>query len=179
MGNPFDPNDFVNNCAIPRLLFNLSGGSSGSDAPSRACLGSATGPGFGWQDMDVVKLGYQYRFGAYKFRLGYSWTEQPIPSNEILFNVLAPGVVEKHYTAGVAWQWTDNLAINTAFTYVPDRPVRGRNPLSNTDANPFTLGGSAVGAVDTSESFGHDPDDQEIVLNMKQFELSVGLSWRY
>ncbi len=179
VGNVFDSNDFVNNCALPRLFFNMTGGLQGSDAPSPSCLGAGTGPGFGWEDMGIYKLGYQYSFGGYQFRVGYSWTEQPIREDQILFNVLAPGVVEKHYTVGLGLRWSENFFIDTAFSFMAERPVRGKNPLSNTDADLLSLGGSGAGFVDTSDAFGIDDNDQDIELNMKQFELSVGFSWRY
>ncbi|MES0874711.1 OmpP1/FadL family transporter [Sinimarinibacterium thermocellulolyticum] len=97
VGNPFDPNDFVNQCARARLLAGL--GFGGSTDPSPSCLGSATGPGFGWQDVSVLKFGAQYRFAAFKFRLGYSKAEQPIPASEVLFNILAPAVPEEHFVS--------------------------------------------------------------------------------
>ncbi len=179
VGNPFDPNDFVNNCALPRLMFRLTGGLQGSDAPSAACLGAASGPGFGWQDMSVVKLGYQYSAERYQVRAGVSLTEQPVPGEAVLFNVLAPGVVEQHYTIGLSYRWSDNLSIDSAFMYAAERPVRGRNPLSNTEADLLALGAGGAGFADTSDSFGEDENDQVIELNMHQFELSLGLSWRF
>ncbi len=179
VGNPFDPNAFVNNCAIPRLF--------GSTEPSPDCLGSATGPGFGWRDMKVYKAGYQYTFGGYKFRLGYSRTDQPIPANAALFNVLAPGVVEQHFTAGMSLRWSENMYIETAFMYAPDRPVQGKNPLSNTDANLAGLAAEGVGlgdltailGEDSTSAFGEDENDQDLILNMKQFELTISVGWRY
>lgn len=179
VGNPFDSNAFVNQCAIPRLFYAMSGGQSGSSDPSPACLGAATGPGFGWRDMTVYKLGYQYQGQRSSWRVGYSWSKQPIPAQEILFNVLAPGVVEKHYTLGLGWRLNDQLRLDAALMHAPERPVQGRNPLSNTEADLLSLGGAGLGLVDTSQAFGEDDQDQSILLNMKQFELSVGLSWRY
>ncbi len=67
-------------------------------------LGSDNGPGFGWQDVDVFKLGLSYVVNnAITLRAGISDLEQPIPANETFFNILAPGVVEKHYTVGATF----------------------------------------------------------------------------
>lgn len=174
VGRPMGPDDFINNCARPRLLAAL--GFGGSTAPNPSCLGSASGPGFGWQDMDVYKLGVQYGVGAIKLRAGYSRNDQPIPPSEVLFNILAPGVVEEHYTLGLNWQLPGRWALDLAAMYAPDRPVRGRNPLSNTNATALDL---ITGAPSNAQAFGTDPDDQEITLDMHQYEITVGLSYRF
>lgn len=188
VGNPFDPNDFVNNCAIPRLFARL--GFGGSTEPSDSCLGATVGPGFGWQDMEVYKFGLQYTRGDHKFRVGYSQTDQPIPSTEILFNTLAPGVIEQHFTAGMSLRWRMNLFVELALMYAPLKQVTGKNPLSNTEANFGDLIGQAIpvpglGALlggsgtDLATAFGPDPDDQDIRIQMRQYELTVGLAWRF
>lgn len=170
VGNRLEPNDFVNNCAKPRLFAAL--GLGGSTDPSPACLGAETGPGFGWQDMTVYKAGVQYRFADFKFRLGYSQTDQPIPSSEVLFNVLAPGVMEKHYTAGVSYRFSQKLSFDFAGMYAPTKKVRGKNPLSNTDATTTDLIGLGQS---TANAFGPDANDQDITLDMRQWQFSVGV----
>lgn len=174
VGNTFDTNDFVNNCARPRLLAGL--GFGGSTDPSPSCLGSATGPGFGWQDVGVVKLGAQYRFAAFKFRAGYSRADQPIPDDEVLFNILAPAVQEEHFTAGVAYQYSHRLGIELAAMYAKANPVRGKNPLSNTDATALDL---VLDAPSNQTAFGIDENDQDIAIDMHQWEITVGLSYRF
>ena len=165
VGNPMDPNRFVNQCALPRLL--------GSTATSEACLGAATGPGFGWQDMTVRKFGYQYAAQRWKLRLGFSTARQPIPASEVLFNVLAPGVIEQHFTAGFSWRLSSLLELEMAAMFAPDRTVTGQNPLSNVDL----VGGLPVLGGSDQGTFGTDPQDQELHLNMRQYELSIGFTW--
>lgn len=174
VGNTFDTNDFVNNCARPRLLAGL--GFGGSTDPSPACLGSATGPGFGWQDVSVVKVGAQYRFAAFKFRAGYSKGDQPIPEEEVLFNILAPAVPEEHFTTGVAYQYSPRLGIELAAMYAKANPVRGKNPLSNTEATAFDL---VLNAPSNQTAFGIDDNDQDIAIDMHQWEITVGISYRF
>lgn len=185
VGLPFDGNDFVNNCAIPRLMASFG---FGSIENSDSCLGANTGPGFGWQDMTVWKLGYQYSYGRYRWRAGYSRNDQPIPSSQVLFNVLAPGVVEEHYTVGLSFEQSPNFFIETALMYAPPRPVSGPNPLSNIDANLLEIfaQGSGIGGIlpgplapDTSNAFGIDENDQTLTLDMYQYEFTVSFNWRY
>ena len=61
-----------------------------------ACaLGSTNGPGFGWQNTTVYKLGVTYAMSpALTLRAGYVTLNQPIPQSQTFFNILAPGVVE-------------------------------------------------------------------------------------
>jgi long-chain fatty acid transport protein len=181
VGRPLDPNRFVNDCALPRLLASQTGGLVGDAGPSLACLGADTGPGFGWQDVEVFKLGYQVTLGSFVLRAGYSRGENPIPSSEVLFNILAPGVPEEHYTAGLSFRMTPALSLDLALMYARNNPVRGKNPLSNVDASVLELlgGGALPGAVDTSDAFGADPQDQDITLDMRQYELSLGISYRF
>ncbi len=161
VGNPLDPNRFVNDCALQRLL--------GSSAASSACLGAETGPGFGWQDIEVYKVGYQITSGHWAWRMGYSKTRQPIPETEVLFNILAPAVIEQHYTAGVGWQYSKQLGLDLSLMYAPGNPVKGKNPLSNVQ---LLSNGQVVNA-------GYDANDQDITLDMHQYELTLGVNYTY
>jgi long-chain fatty acid transport protein len=70
-------------------------------------LGSANGPGFGWKDISVIKLGAAYDYSKdLTLRFGISHSEQPIPADQTFFNVLAPGVIQDHLTLGGTWKTT-------------------------------------------------------------------------
>ncbi|MBX3647217.1 MAG: outer membrane protein transport protein [Rhodocyclaceae bacterium] len=76
-------------------------------------LGANNGPGFGWRDMTVFKLGVSYAYSqSLTLRGGFSTTNQPIQKSQTLFNMLAPGVIENHLTLGATWatspasEWT-------------------------------------------------------------------------
>lgn len=95
-----------------------------------AALGTDTGAGFGWDDMTVGKFGVQVR-GAHGFtwRGGYSYGTQPVPSSEVVFNILAPGVIQQHATVGVSKTLTTGRALNLAITRAFTQDVSGANPL--------------------------------------------------
>ena len=117
-----------------------------------APLGADNGAGFGWQDMKVVKLGYQWqRTAEQTLRAGLSYGEQPIPNSEVLFNILAPGVQEWHVTAGLTQQISDDVALNVAAFYSPEKTVSGANFLA---------------------------PNQQIDLSMSQFGFGASLSWK-
>jgi long-chain fatty acid transport protein len=173
VGRPLGPNRFVNDCALPRLR--------GDTSRNDACLGSANGPGFGWRDVGTTKLGYELTLGDLRLRAGYSRNRQPIPADEVLFNILAPAVPQEHYTTGLAWALGNAWGVEMSATYAKNHPVTGKNPLSNSTATPAELAAELAvpGSGNTGEAFGPDPDDQDITLEMKQYEVMLGLSYSF
>lgn len=173
VGNPLDPNRFINGCALPRL--------GGSTSASEACLGSATGPGFGWRDMTVHKFGYEIALSVVRLRAGYSRNRQPIPQSEVLFNILAPGVPQEHFTLGASYALGGPWTVDASATLAKGYSVTGKNPLSNSTASEGELFGEIVspGSGNTDDAFGSDPDDQDLTLRMHQFELMFGLAYRF
>lgn len=67
-------------------------------------LGAHDGPGFGWRDVTVFKLGASTHVAPdLVLRAGVSHARQPVPASQTFFNILAPGVVQDHLTAGATW----------------------------------------------------------------------------
>lgn len=130
-------------------LFNLFGPVAD---PRPFLLGGDQGPGFGWQDMEVIKLGYQWTTGDYTWRLGASTTDQPISPSEVLFNILAPGVMEEHYTFGFTKAMASGNEFNFSLMHAPSVSVSGANLLEA-------------------------PGLQTIELEMSQWDIEVGYSW--
>jgi long-chain fatty acid transport protein len=129
----------------------LSGCATGLDASQ--CLGGANGAGFGWEDITIIKLGYQWDSSPdWTWRVGYSDGDQPIPSSETMFNILAPGVMEKHVTFGFTKKMGKTNEFTFASMYAPEKKVSGTNPL-----DPF----------------------QTIELKMKQYELAASWGWKF
>lgn len=116
-------------------------------------LGDTEGAGFGWEDMTVVKLGYEWKNDdVMTWRLGYSFGDQPIPETEVLFNILAPGVMEDHLTFGFTRALDSNSDFNFAVMYAPSVSVSGTN------------------AFDSA---------QTIELEMDQYEIAASYSKRF
>jgi long-chain fatty acid transport protein len=118
-----------------------------------AKLGNNNGAGFGWKDMTIYKFGTQWKQNEnWTWRGGFSYGSQPIPSSQVLFNILAPGVQEWHLTTGFTHALTDKDDLNFAFMYSPGKTVSGPNPLSQ---------------------------GQTIDLNMNQLSFQLGWSRRF
>jgi long-chain fatty acid transport protein len=115
-------------------------------------MGMARGPGFGWQDMSVIKAGYQWGAAPWTWRVGFSTGDQPIPPSEMLFNILAPGVMEEHITAGFTRELGTGRAFSLSLMHAPSSSVSGANALEL-------------------------PGQQTIELEMEQWDLELGFSW--
>ena len=103
-------------------------------------LGGNTAAGFGWEDVDTYKFGVQYQPNDWTFRAGYSKANNPIPSSEVLFNILAPGVIEEHVTAGFSKALKGmNGRVNVAVMYALENSVTGGNPMEAPGAQSITL----------------------------------------
>lgn len=91
-------------------------------------LGADNGPGFGWKDMTVYKLGVSYVASpGLTVRGGYATGSQPIPSSETLLNILAPGVVENHLTLGATWTTADKSEVTVGYMHAFSNTVKGSN----------------------------------------------------
>lgn len=92
------------------------------------CLGGHEGAGFGWQDMTTFKIGAEwYRSDLLTLRLGYSHGEQPVRGQDALFNILAPGVMEQHFTLGATLGTSGDNEWSAALMYAPEKEVDGVN----------------------------------------------------
>ncbi len=101
----------------------FSGGQTQQPAVGAGCLGGAEGAGFGWNDMKIIKLGYEWEMSGDTYRVGYSTTDQPIDSS-INLNILAPGVVEDHFTLGYTTTIDDN-EWTVFLMYAPEVEISG------------------------------------------------------
>lgn len=121
-----------------------------------APLGSEAGAGFGWRDINVYKAGMQWKASeTWTWRAGYSKADQPIPQSEVLFNILAPGVVQQHITLGFSKALERSPGrFNMAVMYAPSKSVRGPNLLEV-------------------------PGGQQIELRMHEYEIEFGYTFGF
>lgn len=85
-------------------------------------LGNDQGWGFGWEDITVYKLGVNYEYNnQWTFRGGLNYAKNPIDPDQNLFNILAPGVVEKHVTVGFTYSPTPYNEISATYMHAFDK----------------------------------------------------------
>ncbi len=113
---------------------------------NQAPFGSDNGPGFGWQDIDIVKVGVEWRQSRdLTLRAGYAYNTSPIRSRDVEFNIIAPGVVQHHITGGMEYRWDKDLSLELAGAYVPEGNVSGSelyNPATTRSSSTCTSGRS-------------------------------------
>ncbi len=118
-------------------------------------LGASGGPGFGWKDVDVVKLGVQWRVDpAWTVRAGINRGNSPVTGDNITFNILSPGVMKEHYTAGFGWAMSASDELSGALMVAPRQSVSGPSMFN-------AMMGAGAGGNET--------------IGMRQF--SIGLAW--
>ncbi|HET7867109.1 MAG TPA: outer membrane protein transport protein [Burkholderiaceae bacterium] len=93
-------------------------------------LGAPNGPGFGWRDTTVVKLAASHAVNPdLVLRAGYSHARQPVPEGETFFNILAPGVVQDHYTLGATWSRPGGVELSGFLAHAPGHTVNGSGSI--------------------------------------------------
>ena len=108
------------------LILQCAGGNAS------ACLGGSNGAGFGWQDVDIWKLGVQYTLNSqWTLRAGYNHTDNPIQARDVTFNIIAPGVVKDHATLGATYKLDAQNDITGAFMYAFKNDVQGPSLFNN------------------------------------------------
>lgn len=118
-------------------------------------LGGANGPGFGWDDINVFKLGAVWKQSdKMTWRFGYAYSGNPIGPEDVTLNILAPGVVQHHLTVGGTYKMTARDSLDFSVSYVPPNSVTG------TEMTPGGPGGT-------------------VTIDMHQFSASVGWTRKF
>ena len=106
--------------------------------PSAALGASNDSLGFGWQDVNVVKIGVEYHMNSlWTLRAGYNHSDNPIQARDVTFNILAPGIVQDHATAGFTYKVGSNSEVTMAYMHAFKKSVSG--PANNPN---FPVGGT-------------------------------------
>ena len=102
--------------------------------------------------MSIWKFGLEYELDdVWKLRTGFSTGKNPIRSSEVMFNILAPGVIDNHITFGFSKLMGDS-ELNVAIVRALRKTVSGPNPMEA-------------------------PNQQTIDLSMAQWELEIGITF--
>lgn len=90
------------------------------------CLGGSDGAGFGWQDVNVWKLGVAYQYdNRLTLRGGYNRSSNPIRTDDVTINILAPGVVQDHLTLGLTYVMAGGGELSFDYAHAFNNSVSG------------------------------------------------------
>lgn len=132
--------------------------SVGNPSTNAAPLGSANGPGFGWSDVNVYKLGVEWQQSeSMTLRAGVNVGDNPVKSRDVSFNIIAPGVVTTHYTVGGTYAIAKQSELTFAYMYAPSNSVSGSSMFN----------GMAPGSGGTE------------TIKMSQQSLGIQFGWKY
>ncbi|MBW8458270.1 MAG: outer membrane protein transport protein [Thiobacillus sp.] len=108
-------------------------------------LGADNGPGFGWQDIDVWKLGAEYKYSQQlTLRAGYNRGDNPIPAGDVTFNILAPGVIEDHVTLGFTYTLASGNELTMSYMHGFSNDVSGASILPVFGGAPAPMGTETI-----------------------------------
>ena len=123
------------------------------------CLGASNGPGFGWSDVNVLKLGVEWVYSAKTtLRVGYNHSSNPVHAADVSFNILAPAVMTRHYTLGGTYMLAKDAELTWAYMFAPKNAVSGDSLFA-------TMNGMAGAWKDT--------------VSMSQQSLGVQYGWKF
>jgi long-chain fatty acid transport protein len=126
------------------LLLNCAGGDVS------ACLGGSNGAGFGWQDVNIWKLGVEYHYNdQLTLRGGYNHSDNPIQPKDVTINILAPGVVQDHVTLGLTYTFQGGGELTAAYMHAFSNSVTGSSFFSNFTA-PLSSGNETIKMYENS-----------------------------
>lgn len=92
--------------------------------PGGGLLGTSDGLGFGWEDIDVYRIAASYQYtNNLTFRAGYAYNDQPIPNDQVLFNILAPATPKQHAALGFTYSPDANSEFNFAYMHAFEETV--------------------------------------------------------
>lgn len=101
------------------------------------CLGASNGPGFGWTNVNVVKLGGEWAYtNSITLRAGFNKSTNPVRSTDVTFNILAPAVMTKHYTLGGTYKLAKDAELTWAYMYAPKNSVTGDSLFATMNGTP-------------------------------------------
>lgn len=166
LANKVEPQRFTDRCFVPRLVTRNLPNPPALDA----CLGAPGGPGFGWDTINVYKIGYQGSHDRLTWRAGFSWGGNPVARDQVLAKIFAPAITDRHVALGLSWKLSPELELGWALIYAIRNTIHERNPFSN--ARPMLLQGDLV-----TFDVGEDPADQTIETHISVWQSQLSLTW--
>jgi long-chain fatty acid transport protein len=98
-------------------------------------FGAENGPGFGWRDQNIWKIGVSYQATPkLVLRTGASYGTELIPRSETFLSMLAAGIGRKHYTFGATYD-IGGWELSGYYAFMVDERVHG------VDSIPDAFGG--------------------------------------
>ena len=110
---------------------------------------------FGWDDQDVIAVGYEYATKGWALRAGVNHASNPIKdmigvttANGYSLNTLNilgfPGIIETHYTIGGTYNVSEQTSVDLAYVYGASNSQKFSTHVSNGSTSETTHSQSGV-----------------------------------
>lgn len=104
-------------------------------------LGGDNSMGFGWNNVTAYKLGLAYNINSkWTVRTGFNYGKSPVPDDQLLFNMLAPAITERHATVGFTYALNDSTAVDFSWVHAFRHSQICQNPDCKTSLTADTPG---------------------------------------
>jgi long-chain fatty acid transport protein len=82
--------------------------------------------GIGWKSVFSVSQGVQYLWSdCLTLRTGYTYNQNPISSDQTMFNVATSLIIQHWYSLGATWRWNECISTTVAYTHGFENEVTG------------------------------------------------------
>ncbi|WP_417727259.1 OmpP1/FadL family transporter [Roseovarius sp.] len=141
---------------VQRIFYGNVTSIANPSAPPGGPLGSTNGVGFGWKDVDVLRVAAIWRkTDKLTLRTGVSYSTDFIGNDgEVVINTIAPATPQWHLSAGGTYRITERWAFTFSYTHAFSNSFSGTNPALTGVAQPVRI-------------------------QMHQNEIATGLSYRW
>jgi long-chain fatty acid transport protein len=93
-------------------------------------FGATGGPGFGWKDQTIYKVGVKHQVNnGLALMAGYNHGKSPVSEDVTTVNVLAPAVVEDHLSLGFEKKLTPKSKIVGSYVHAFENTVKGTGTI--------------------------------------------------
>jgi long-chain fatty acid transport protein len=129
--------------------------------PAGFNMGAANGGGFGWSDVETLKVGVQWQMNAKTtLRFGVNRGTNPVSGANITPNILAPGVMTTHLTMGGTYALTPKSELSWAVAYAPRVTVTGSSLFNMQPGMPAGT-------------------NMQETISMKQTSIGIQYGWKF
>ncbi len=117
-------------------------------------MGQTGGSGFGWNDMNVYRIGAQWHTtDRLTLRTGYSHATDFTNGANLMFNIISPATIKDHASIGGTYDLTSAWSVSLAYTHAFSKTF-------SANANPYAPG-------------------QTVNLQMDQNDATIGVKYKW
>jgi len=98
-------------------------------------FGEENGPGLGWRDVEVWKLGYEWRYSQkLTFRFGLSLNNSPIDQSDVSQGVIMPGITTSERSIGGTYRFDNRNSVSVFMSWASGPEINGVSTIVSSGA---------------------------------------------